>query len=68
MIEGFKNNINNSLKETQENTGKKVEGFKKQTQKSLKEIHENTTKQVKELNKIIQHLNFEMETTKKSQG
>ena len=46
MIEVFKKDINNSLKEIQENTGKE------ETQKSLKELQENTTKQLKELNKI----------------
>ena len=51
MIEDFKKDINNSLKEIQENTGKQVEALKEETQKSLKELQENTTKQVKELNK-----------------
>ena len=40
MIEDFKKDINNSLKEIQENTGKQVE----ETQKSLKELQENTIK------------------------
>ena len=53
MIQYFKNNINNSLVETQEITGKEV--------KSLKELQENTTKQVKELNKIIQDLKWKQE-------
>ena len=35
MIEEFKKDINNSLKEIQENTGKEVEDLKKETQKSL---------------------------------
>jgi chromosome segregation ATPase len=51
MIEDFKKDINNSLKEVQENTEKQVETFKEETQKSLKELQENTTKQVKKLNK-----------------
>jgi hypothetical protein len=34
----FKKDINNSLKEIQENTGKQVEAFKEKTQKSLKEL------------------------------
>jgi hypothetical protein len=38
MIEDFKKDIINSLKEIQENTGKQVEAFKKETQKSLKEL------------------------------
>ena len=53
MIEDFKKDINNSLKEIQENTGKQVEALKDETQKPLKELQENTTKQVKELNKTI---------------
>ena len=51
MREDF-NNINNSLKEIQEDTGKQVEAFKEETQKSLKELQENTSKQVRELNKL----------------
>jgi gas vesicle protein len=54
MIEDFKKDINNSLKEIQEKTGKQVNVLKQETQKSLKELQENTTKQVKELNKTIQ--------------
>jgi hypothetical protein len=44
MIEDFKKDINNSLKEIQENTGKHIEALKEETQKSLKELQENTTK------------------------
>jgi hypothetical protein len=36
MIEEFKKDTNNSLKEIQENTGKQVEDIKEETQKSLK--------------------------------
>jgi uncharacterized protein YukE len=60
MIEDYKKDINTSLKEIQENTGKQVEGLKGETQKSLKELQENTSKQVKELNKIIQDLKMEL--------
>ena len=67
MIEDIKKDINNSLKEIQENTGKQLEALKEETQKSLKELQENTTKQVKELNKTIQDLKMEIETIKKSQ-
>ena len=67
MMEDFKKDINNSLKEIQENTGKQVEALKEETQKSLKELQENTTKQVMELNKTIQDLKMEVETIKKSQ-
>jgi len=38
MIEDFKKDINNSLKEIQDNTGKQVEALKEETQKSLKEL------------------------------
>jgi hypothetical protein len=49
LIENFKKDINNSLKEIQENTGKQVdEAHKEETQKSLKELQENTSKQAKE--------------------
>ena len=65
LVENFKKDINNSLKEIQENTSKQVEVFKEETQKSLKELQENTTKQMKELNKTIQDLKMEVETIKK---
>ena len=42
MIEDFKKDINNFLKEIQENTGKQVEALKQETQKSLKELLKNT--------------------------
>ena len=54
IIENFKEDINNSLKETQENTDKQAQALKEETNKSLKEIQENTIKQVKKLNKAIQ--------------
>jgi hypothetical protein len=44
LVEDFKKGINNSLKEIQENTAKKVEVLKEETQKSLKELQESTTK------------------------
>jgi hypothetical protein len=62
MIEDFKKDINNSLKEIQENTGKQLEALKEGTQKSPKELQENTIKQVKEMNKTIQDLKMEIET------
>jgi chromosome segregation ATPase len=67
MIEVFKKDINNPLKEIWENTDKQVEALKEETHKTLKEIQENTSKQVKELNKTIQDLKMEIETIKKSQ-
>jgi hypothetical protein len=47
LVEYFKKDIDNSLKEIQENTAKEVELLKEEKQKSLKELQENTTKQVK---------------------
>jgi hypothetical protein len=46
LVEDFKKDINNSLKEIHENTAKQVEVIKEETQKPLKELKENTTKQV----------------------
>ena len=51
-IEVFEEDINNSFKEKQENTGKQVEALKGETNKYLKEKQENNQK-VKELNKTI---------------
>jgi hypothetical protein len=44
MIKDIKKDINNSLKEIQENTGKQIEALKEETEKSLKELQENTIK------------------------
>jgi chromosome segregation ATPase len=52
VVEDFKKDINNSLKEIQENTAKQVEALKEETQKSLKELQENTAKQVEVLKEI----------------
>ena len=57
LIEDFKKDINNPLKEIQE-------ALKEETQKSLKELQENKGKQVKELNITIQDLKMEVETIK----
>ena len=38
LIEDFQKDINNSLKEIQENTCKQVETLKEETQKSLEEL------------------------------
>jgi chromosome segregation ATPase len=67
MIEDFKKDINNPLKEIQKNTDKQLESLKEETQKSLKELHDNTIKQVKEMNKTIQNLKMDIKTIKKSQ-
>jgi predicted nucleic acid-binding Zn-ribbon protein len=63
IIEDFKKDINNSLKEIQ-NKGKQVEAHKEETQGSFNELQENTIKQA---NKTIQDLKMEIETKKKSQ-
>jgi predicted nucleic acid-binding Zn-ribbon protein len=42
-----------------------MEDYKKEIYSSLKEIQENTSNPVKELNKTIQDLKMEVETTKK---
>jgi hypothetical protein len=43
LVEDFKKGINNSFKETQENSTKQVNLLKRETQKLLKELQENTT-------------------------
>jgi hypothetical protein len=68
LVEDFKKNIDNSLKEIQENTAKQVEVLKEETQKNpLKELKENTIKQVMELNKTIRDLKMEVKIIKKTQ-
>jgi len=44
MMEDFKKDIKNSLRETQENTNKQAEGYRDEMQKSLKELQENTNR------------------------
>jgi hypothetical protein len=56
IIESYKKEINNPLKEIQENTGKQVEALKEETSKSLKEIQENTIKKKNKLHKVVQNL------------
>jgi chromosome segregation ATPase len=68
IVEDFKKDVNNSLKEIQENTAKQVEDHKEEAQKSLKELQENTTKKVMELNKAIQDLKREVDTIEKTQS
>jgi hypothetical protein len=67
MIEEFKKDINNSLKEIQKNTGKQIEALKKGNTKSHKKLQENTVKHLKEVNKTIQDLKMEIEIINKSQ-
>jgi uncharacterized protein YllA (UPF0747 family) len=64
MTEAFKEDINNSLKEIQENTGKQVDALKEETNKSFKDIQENTIKQMKELNKMVQDLKIKNRNNK----
>ena len=49
MIEDFKKDINNSLKEIQENIGKQVKALKEETQKSLKEVSERSREMAQQL-------------------
>ena len=79
MLEDFKKDVKNSLreqveayreesqkclKEFQENINKQVETHREETQKSLKEFQENTIKQLKELKMEIEAIKKEhMETT-----
>ena len=62
VVDVIKEDIDNSLKEIQENTSKQVEALKEETNKSFREIEKNTIKQIKELNKIVQDLKMEIET------
>ena len=66
IIESFKEDTNNSLKEIQENKGKQVEALKEERNKSLKKYNKMQTK-VKELNKADKDLKMEIETIEKSQ-
>jgi hypothetical protein len=51
LVGDFKKDINNYLKETQENTAKQVEALKEEPQKFFKELQENTSKWVEALKK-----------------
>jgi len=53
MIVAFKDEVNKSLKEIQENRIKQLEVFKEETYKSLKDLQKSTIKQVKEINKRV---------------
>ena len=50
MIEDFKKDINNSLKEIQENTGKQLEALKEETQNPLKNYRKAQTGEGNEQN------------------
>jgi hypothetical protein len=44
LIEDFRGDINNSVKEIQENTGKQVEDLKEETQSPLKNYRKTQSK------------------------
>jgi chromosome segregation ATPase len=67
LIEEFKKDINNFLKEMQKNISKQVEALKEGTHTFLKEVQDLTIIQVKELNKTAQDLKMEVESLKKPQ-
>ena len=50
MLKDFKKDINNSIKEIQDNRCKEIEALVEETQNSLKELQETIIKQVEELN------------------
>ena len=56
MVEDIKKDLNNSLKEIQENTAKQVEDIKEESQKSFKEWKENTAKQVESIKEEVQKI------------
>ena len=58
IIEDLKKNMNNFLKEIQENTDKQVD--------DLKELQENKTKRWSNWKKSIQYVKMEVDTIKKS--
>jgi len=75
MMEDFKKDIKNSLRETQENINKQVEAYREESQKSLKEFQKYTIKQVKELKVEIQAIKkahrettLDIENQRKRQG
>ena len=68
MIEkDFMKDLNNSLKEIQENTDKQVEALRQETQNPLKNYRDTQSNRWSNLQKIIHDLKLERETIKKSQ-
>uniref|UniRef100_A0ABK0M2U8 Nucleic acid binding protein n=1 Tax=Rattus norvegicus TaxID=10116 RepID=A0ABK0M2U8_RAT len=64
QVEAYREESQKSLKEFQENINKQVEAHREESQKSLKEFQENTIKQLKELKMEIEAIKKEhMETT-----
>jgi chromosome segregation ATPase len=74
MVVDIKKDINNSLKEIQENTAEELQVLKEKHENTtkqvevLKEKQENTSKQVMEMNKTILDLKREVDTIKKTQN
>ena len=62
MIETFKEEVKNSLKEMEKNTNKKLE----EINKSLKETQENQEKAIKQVKETVQDLKIEIEVIKKT--
>ena len=66
MVEDIKKDFNNSLKEIQENTAKKLKVLKDKQENTTKQVEvlmekqENTSKQVMEMNKTILDLKKEV--------
>ncbi|CAO2638382.1 LINE-1 retrotransposable element ORF1 protein [Lemmus lemmus] len=61
IMETFKEEVRNSLKEMEDKTNKKLE----EINKSLKDTHENQEKAIKQVKEIVQDLKTEMEVIKK---
>ena len=74
MVEDIKKDFNNSLKEIQENTAKKLQVLKEKQENTIKQVEvltekeEKTSKQVMEMNKTIEELKREVDTIKKTQS
>jgi predicted nucleic acid-binding Zn-ribbon protein len=66
MIEDFKKDISNFLKEIQENTDKQIEALKEETKSRLKN-YRKTKANRQTIEKTIQYRKIEIETIKKSQ-
>jgi hypothetical protein len=72
MVKDIKKDLNNSLKEIQENTAKELQVLKEKQENTtkqvevLKEKQEKTFKQVMEMNKTILDLKRKVDTIKKT--
>ena len=61
LVEVFKKDTSNYLRDIQENTSKQIEFLKEEKQKCLKEFQESTKKQVKEWSRTIQDLKMNVD-------